>query len=123
MSTVKVNDIFDTSGVLPPDNLKPITAAAWVQFNGSGTVAIRDQFNVTSITDNSTGNYNVNFTTALADLNYCSAGSAGDGNAVTSIVSTETVESTSTLLMTVTNSSAGVVDRAVVNLMVFGGNT
>jgi hypothetical protein len=43
---------------------------AWVNFNGTGTVAIRAAGNVTSITDNSTGNYTINFTTALSDTNY-----------------------------------------------------
>jgi len=43
---------------------------AWVNFDGTGTVAIRASGNVTSITDNSTGNYTVNFTTALVDANY-----------------------------------------------------
>ena len=47
---------------------------AWVNFNGTGTVAIRASGNVSSITDNSTGNYTVNFTTALADANYCLTG-------------------------------------------------
>jgi len=46
-------------------------AKAWVNFNGTGTVAIRASFDVSSITDNGTGNYTVNFTTALADANYC----------------------------------------------------
>ena len=45
-------------------------AKAWVNFNGSGTVAIRDSYNVSSITDNSTGNYTVNFSTAMANANY-----------------------------------------------------
>lgn len=44
---------------------------AWVNFNGTGTVAIRASFNVTSITDNGTGDYTVNFTTAMPDANYC----------------------------------------------------
>lgn len=44
---------------------------AWVNFNGTGTVAIRASGNVTSITDNGTGDYTVNFTTALPDANYC----------------------------------------------------
>jgi hypothetical protein len=49
----------------------PIYAArAWVNFNGTGTVAIRDSGNVSSITDNGTGDYTVNFTTALPDANY-----------------------------------------------------
>jgi hypothetical protein len=45
-------------------------AKAWVNFNGTGTVAIRASFNVSSITDNGTGDYTVNFTTALGDANY-----------------------------------------------------
>ena len=44
---------------------------AWVNFNGYGTVAIRGSGNVSSITDNGTGNYTVNFTTAMSDANYC----------------------------------------------------
>jgi hypothetical protein len=43
---------------------------AWVNFNGTGTVAIRGSGNVTSITDNNTGDYTVNFTTAMPDVNY-----------------------------------------------------
>jgi hypothetical protein len=43
---------------------------AWVNFNGTGTVAIRASGNVTSITDNGTGSYTVNFTTAMPDTNY-----------------------------------------------------
>tara|TARA_B110000503_G_C6965057_1_gene336755 strand:+ start:70 stop:537 length:468 start_codon:yes stop_codon:yes gene_type:complete len=45
-------------------------AKAWVNFNGTGTVAIRASGNVSSITDNGTGDYTVNFTTAMADANY-----------------------------------------------------
>jgi hypothetical protein len=43
---------------------------AFVNFNGTGTVAINGQYNVSSITDNGTGDYTVNFTAALADANY-----------------------------------------------------
>jgi hypothetical protein len=43
---------------------------AWVNFNGTGTVAIRSSGNVSSITDNGTGDYSINFTTAMPDLNY-----------------------------------------------------
>jgi hypothetical protein len=46
------------------------SARAWVNFNGTGTVAIRASGNVSSITDNGTGDYTVNFTTAMADINY-----------------------------------------------------
>lgn len=57
---------------------------AWVNFNGTGTVAIRASGNVTSITDNGgTGDYTVNFTTAMPDTNYAVAGFAWSGNSQT----------------------------------------
>ena len=49
---------------------------AWVNFNGTGTVAIRGSGNVSSITDNGTGDYTVNFTTAMPDVNYAAVGSS-----------------------------------------------
>ena len=51
---------------------------AWVNFNGSGTVAIRDSYNVSSITDNGTGDYSVVFSTAMTDANYCMNMNSGD---------------------------------------------
>ena len=45
-------------------------AKAWVNFNGTGTVAIRASYNVSSLTDNGVGSYTVNFTTAMPDANY-----------------------------------------------------
>ena len=50
---------------------------AWVNFNGTGTVAIRASGNVSSITDNGTGNYTVNFTNAMPDANYSVVGAGG----------------------------------------------
>lgn len=43
---------------------------AWINFNGTGTIAIRGSGNVSSIVDNGTGDYTINFTTALEDVNY-----------------------------------------------------
>ena len=56
---------FNASGSAPV-----YAARAWVNFNGTGTVAIRASGNVSSITDNGTGDYTVNFTTAMSDANY-----------------------------------------------------
>ena len=50
---------------------------AWVNFNGTGTVAIRASGNVSSITDNGTGNYTVNFTTAMPDVNFSAVADGG----------------------------------------------
>jgi hypothetical protein len=60
----------DLAGSIADAKLSGTTCKAWVNFNGTGTVAIRASFNVSSITDNGTGDYTVNFTTALADANY-----------------------------------------------------
>ena len=51
-------------------------AKAWVNFNGTGTVAIRDSYNVSSITDNGTGDYTINYSTAFSNANYCANVSA-----------------------------------------------
>jgi hypothetical protein len=53
----------------------------WVNFNGTGTVAINSSFNVSSITDNGTGDYTVNFSTSMANANY-SANTTGLSTAV-----------------------------------------
>jgi hypothetical protein len=62
----------------------PVYAArAWVNFNGTGTVAIRESGNVSSITDRGTGAYTVNFTTAMSDASYGFAATAGTPGANT----------------------------------------
>lgn len=64
MSTLKTNTIKNT------DDVEMYLAKAWVNFDGTGTVAIRAAGNVSSITDNGTGDYTVNFTNAMPDANY-----------------------------------------------------
>ena len=64
MSTAKFSTWLNPNGT---ENYK---CRAWVNFNGTGTVAIRAAGNVASITDNGTGDYTVNFTTAMPDVNY-----------------------------------------------------
>ena len=65
------------TGVLNASGDAPTYACrAWVNFNGTGTVAIRAAGNVSSITDNGVGDYTINFTTAMPDANYVVCGSA-----------------------------------------------
>jgi hypothetical protein len=61
-------------------------ARAWVNFNGTGTIAIRASGNVTSITDNNTGDYTVNFTTAMPNGDYSVQGNIGYGTNVAAAV-------------------------------------
>ncbi len=74
MASSVVSDNFETStGAIPNMGGADITTrlcSAWVNFNGTGTVAINASYNVSSITDNGVGLYTVNFTTALPDINF-----------------------------------------------------
>ena len=93
MSTFKADyiiarqeEIAGNTSSIPVKTVVNGTAKAWVNFNGTGTIAIRANFNVASITDNGTGDYTVNFATALASANYtivgsCSVFSTGAGAA------------------------------------------
>lgn len=75
MSTLRVNTLQNAAGTGQP--AMSGAAKAWVNFNGTGTVAIRASFNVTSITDNGTADYTLNFTSALEDANYAAVGITG----------------------------------------------
>lgn len=60
----------------PVDDVVNGSARAWVNFNGAGTVTIRQAYNVSSITDNGTGDYTVNFSNALEDDEFNVVGTA-----------------------------------------------
>ena len=68
MSTITITNIKAT-GDLVSRSAKSI-AAVWVNFNGTGTIAIRDSINVTSLTDHGTANHDVNFTNHMATIGY-----------------------------------------------------
>jgi hypothetical protein len=97
-------------------------AKAWVNFNGTGTVAIRASFNVSSITDNGTGDYTVNFTTALADANYSVAGSGEFGSISTSdlrVIVVQTRAAGSTRIATTYANGVGGIDIPGVHVQIF----
>lgn len=71
MSTLVAQTISNGTVSTSSANVIQGSAKAWVNFNGTGAVAIRASYNVSSITDNGTGDYTVNFTNALTDANYC----------------------------------------------------
>jgi hypothetical protein len=89
---------------------------AWVNFNGTGTVAIRASGNVSSITDNGTGDYTINFTTAMPDANYSFSGST---RIVVSDLDLSTARTVNLFRITTYNSSFSPADYAVVNICVF----
>jgi hypothetical protein len=94
---------------------------AWVNFNGTGTVAIRASGNVTSITDNGNGNYAVNFTTAMPDANYAVVAIAGDTSSGTCLCQSpfNTSPTTTSAQVFVTNSAFSGTDRPLVYAAIF----
>jgi len=99
LSEIRVTTISDTAGTGPVTLTKQHAAKAWVNFNGGGTIAARDSFNVASLTDDAAGRYTVNISNNMANddfaaLNYTSGSTSssqtafnnhflgGNGNAV-----------------------------------------
>lgn len=94
---------------------------AWVNFNGTGTPAIRASGNVTNITDNGVGQYTINITTALADTNFATLVSAGD-TTVSSANSTMTYvgsKSTTTQFVAIRSGTNSDVDRDQILIAIF----
>ena len=92
---------------------------AWVNFNGTSVVAIRQSFNVSSITDNGTGDYTVNFTTAMPDGNYAFSVAAGTGTTVNWTAGGPFAAPTTSALRIWTGSTGGSVDLAYVVVAIF----
>jgi hypothetical protein len=99
---------------------------AWVNFNGTSTVAIRASGNVTSITDNGTGDYTVNFTTALVDANYTTVAQTSSDSGTQLILninsnsSNNTTPTTTATRMYINSRSSGTAtDSPYVNVSVF----
>jgi hypothetical protein len=80
--TLVITTLSDGTNSTSATNAIQGSAKAWVNFNGTGTVAIRSSYNVSSITDNGTGNYTVNFTNAMPNTNYCTVGVCALSNAI-----------------------------------------
>ena len=114
---------FDSASLVTISGTAPLyMCRAWVNFNGTGTVAIRASGNVSSITDNGTGDYTVNFTTAMVDANYVvapmSASSGTNTGSATSIVNNQTNMATGTVRIAVTDFTSNL-DRAYVSVAIF----
>jgi len=98
----------------------------WVNFNGTGTVAIRDSGNVSSITDNGSGHYTINFTTALPDTNYCMvSGPSHDNNtdgaafSVRSFDGTITTSSIEVFTAYANSNNNGLLDMRTIGVAIF----
>ena len=114
MSTAKFNTWQN------PDGTTNYKCRAWVNFNGTGTVAIRAAGNVTSITDNGTGLYTVNFTTALPDGNYSAVATGNIASSQCLVSQYDQSSNTTTSYRLITAQAGGTLADALgVNVAIF----
>jgi hypothetical protein len=112
--TAQVKTATNASGSAPIYSCR-----AWVNFNGTGSVAIRASGNVSSITDNGTGYYTVNFTTAMVDANYAVVYSSKvDATGTGALMAVDTHTTTGTRLL-MRNTSGTEVDCDFVDVAIF----
>ena len=120
MSTLNTVNITNGTDSITVEGAVKGSAKAWVNFNGTGVVAIRASFNVSSITDNGTGRYAVNFTTAMADANYCyTYGGKPATDIIAGLKTDFNQTNTTTVLHIQTGSAAAVADFTDVCVAIF----
>ena len=114
--------VLGSSALAAPSGSAPsYTCRAWVNFDGTGTVAIRAAGNVSSITDNGTGDYTVNFTTAMPDANYVAIpdGSSSGVNLIAHGSATGTPKTVSAYRVQFQNAANAFFDPQICDIAIF----
>ena len=126
MSTIKANTLLHSDGSTtnPPaiPALDQRMAKAWVTFYQSGTAGIRSSYNVSSITDTSTGRFTVHFASTMSTSNHAWVGTAGNFGSTTGSgrdISLDGAMTTTSLMGRVTYDGSQVVDDTYVAVIVF----
>jgi hypothetical protein len=120
MSALGTNTLTDAAGSnsMAIADINQGRAKAWWSFNGTGTIALRDSFNVASLVDNGTGDYTVNLTTAFANANW-TAGGVGWGGSILAVSSAVAPAAGAVRLITQVNGGAAL-DPDYVRSMALG---
>ena len=129
MSTLSVGTIKSVSSAAPvfqnsSGTEKGQLAKVWVNFNGEGTLSLRDNYNVSSVTDNGTGDYTINYSNAMSNANYCVVGLSGDEavNANQGVIFGANASLSTGNCRIRTGSGGGYADNYMVMIVVFGDN-
>ena len=105
MSTLEVSNITDGTDTVGTGYVVNGSAKAWVNFNGTGTIAARDSLNVASLTDVGTGNHTINLTNNFSDANYNASAVSGTGTSLRNISQANTQASSSFSIYTGANNT------------------
>ena len=119
--TLVITTLSDGTNSTSATNCIQGSAKTWVSFVGTGTVAIRASYNVSSITDNGTGQYTVNFTNALPDANYAAVFGTQDSpaGAQWAVARNGAAYSTTQLAIQCWSYVGSFVDLPIVNVTIF----
>ena len=116
MSEIRATTISNAAGTGPIDLTKQSAAKAWANADGTGTIALRDSLNTSSIFDYATGQMQFNFTNNFANTDYCQSSTTNNWHSYMSHGG-KTVSETFT---SAGNSSHSVTDSAQMNYIVHG---
>ena len=102
-------------------NLQQGLGKGWLNFNGTGTIAITDSFNIASITDNATGDYTNTLSNAMANSNFCYTALGGNTSGALSVrIENANNRSTTTIDILSYNTSSQTTDFADMNTLFHG---
>ena len=118
MSEIRATTISDAAGTGPITLTKQSDAKAWVNFDGSGTIATRESLNVSSLTDSATGKYFTNFTNAMSSADYGGSASGRTNGDVG--FDSEGLNTASRLSVASYNSSGTLVDASTLAGIILG---
>lgn len=122
MSTLNVSNITDGTTTVDTSYVLNGSAKAWVNFDGTGTIATRDSLNVASLTDNNIGNYTINLSSSIIDTNQSTQATSHSGqdtffnHGASSYLDT----SSSIRMMAIAASTAAATDKNVCSSSVHG---
>ena len=122
--TVGNNAIYTSEGGAVTQNLVQGLAKTWVNFNGTGTIAARDSFNVSGLVDNGTGDYTINFSVSMSNANYSPSGTTSvvnDGGSTPRSAITECATVAANQIRTIVSYHENTkLDSAIVSNQIFG---
>jgi hypothetical protein len=118
--TLKADTLtHSTAGSLDTNYVVQGSAKYWVDFNGSGTVATRDSFNHSSLSDGGTGIYTISYTNSFNNASYCAACGQDDNAGSIAVPRQSTDLGTGSTVVRTTNGSAGS-DQTYIHVALFG---
>jgi hypothetical protein len=127
MSTLVAQTISNGTVSTSSANVIQGSAKAWVNFDGVTTATIRASYNISSVIRNSTGNYTINLTNALADANYAVLSTVISNNSAPYVTSGNQATAQTTTAFRITTSSgplnsdnsANFIDLPNINVAIF----